>query len=307
MEDDINRLHQDNGVLDSGQSSKKHEEKQPETQHKSNKVSKKTLWIVVGITAGVIAVIATVIGALAANGVFDGDSCPEGKHEVCRSFDDGEEICSCKSSSDDSLPNDGGPNRSSQRGGDLPIIAKPMIYLYPEQETEVTVRLGEPENLTSSYPKYTDGWDVIAYPDGTLVDKVTGAKLYSLYWEGTNNSSALDKTAGFIVKGTDAAKFLEEKLEILGLNYKEKEEFIVYWLPKLESHNYNYIYFATEDEIEQEMPLELSVEPDTIIRVRMIFEGLDEYKEVEEQVLVPAPERNGFTVVEWGGTDLARQ
>lgn len=30
----------------------------------------------------------------------------------------------------------------------------------------------------------------------------------------------------------------EEKLEILGLNYKETEEFIVYWLPKLEQNEY---------------------------------------------------------------------
>ena len=52
------------------------------------------------------------------------------------------------------------------------------------------------------------------------------------------------------------------------------------------------------------MPLEFSVQPDTIIRVGMIFKGLDGYKNVEEQALKPAPERNGFTVVEWGGTEL---
>ncbi len=39
----------------------------------------------------------------------------------------------------------------------------------------------------------------------------------------------------------------------------------------------------------------------------MLFEGLDEYKDVEEQVLIPAPERDGFTVVKWGGTDLTKQ
>ena len=52
------------------------------------------------------------------------------------------------------------------------------------------------------------------------------------------------------------------------------------------------------------MPLEFSIQPDTIIRVRMIFKGLDEYKNIEEQMLEPAPEREGFTVVEWGGTEL---
>ena len=53
------------------------------------------------------------------------------------------------------------------------------------------------------------------------------------------------------------------------------------------------------------MPLKFSVKPDTFIRIRMIFEGLDEYREVKEQTLMPASERNGFTVVEWGGTDLS--
>jgi hypothetical protein len=99
---------------------------------------------------------------------------------------------------------------------------------------------------------------------------------------------------------------LEEKLDYLGLNYKEKEEFIVYWLPKLEQSNYNFIHFATEEEINSEMPLELSVRPDTTIRIRMIFKGLDGRKEVEEQKLEPAPKRSGFTVVEWGGTELRK-
>ncbi|MDO5481092.1 MAG: hypothetical protein Q4F60_01975, partial [Candidatus Saccharibacteria bacterium] len=182
---------------------------------------------------------------------------------------------------------------------------KPIIYLYPEKETEVSVRLGAPEKLTSSYPKYADGWNVIAYPDGTLIDKSTGNKLYSLYWEGQDSTRDFNRTTGFIVRGTDTIKFLEEKLDILGLNYKEREEFIVYWLPKLEANKYNYIYFETKEEIDTEMPLDFSVQPDTIIRIRMAFEGLDEYKEVEEQSLTPAPERKGFTVVEWGGTDLS--
>ena len=75
-------------------------------------------------------------------------------------------------------------------------------------------------------------------------------------------------------------------------------------MPKLEANKYNYIYFATAEEIAKDMLLELSVEPDTMIRVSMIFEGLDDYVEVPEQVLTPAPERKGFTVVEWGGTEL---
>ena len=49
------------------------------------------------------------------------------------------------------------------------------------------------------------------------------------------------------------------------------------------------------------MPLEISPNPDTIIRVHMDFKGLDEQIEVKEQKLV-TQERHGFTVVEWGGS-----
>ena len=194
--------------------------------------------------------------------------------------------------------------RTYVNGHEFFPVDKPMIYLYPESTLDLNVSLGSPELLTSSYPKYVDGWNIVAYPNGDLIDKNSGKKLYALYWEGQREANNLDMTTGFIVKGEESAEFLEEKLEVLGLNYREAEEFIVYWLPKLELHEYNYIYFATEEEIEAEMPLEFSVEPDTLIRVRMIFEGLDEYKEVKEQTLTPASERNGFTVVEWGGTDL---
>ena len=186
----------------------------------------------------------------------------------------------------------------------LPIItpAKPIIYLYPERTTKLSVILGKPENITCSYPKYKNGWNVIANPDGTLIDINTGRKLYSLYWEGIDKID-INLEEGFIVKGTDTIEFLEEKLSILGLNEMEAEEFIVYWLPRLQENEYNYIRFATIDEINEIMPLEFSVEPDTIIRVLMQFKCLENPIEVQEQKL-ETPERTGFVAVEWGGTEI---
>lgn len=179
---------------------------------------------------------------------------------------------------------------------------KPIIYLYPEETTELSVNLGKPENITCSYPEYKNGWNIIANTDGTLIDTNTGRKLYSLYWEGIQ-SEPINLEEGFVVKGTDTIKFLEEKLAILGLNEIEAEEFIVYWLPKLQENEYNYIRFATMDEINKNMPLEFSVEPDTIIRVLMQYKALDNYIEVNEQKL-ETPERTGFVAVEWGGTEI---
>lgn len=183
-------------------------------------------------------------------------------------------------------------------------VYKPIIYIYPEEETEVTVELGRKENLTCTYPLYEDKWEVTAKPDGTLTDEETGRTYYALYWEGINSKKYSNKLEeGFVVKGEDTIKFLEEKLEILGLSEKEAEEFIVYWLPKMQNNKYNYIRFQTLEEINENMPLEVTPVPDTLIRVMMEWKGLNKYIEVEEQQLEKA-ERNGYTVVEWGGTEI---
>ena len=51
------------------------------------------------------------------------------------------------------------------------VAKKPVIYLYPEQEQEVSVRLDYDGELTCTYPEYNDGWTVTAKPDGRLTDR----------------------------------------------------------------------------------------------------------------------------------------
>lgn len=180
---------------------------------------------------------------------------------------------------------------------------KPIIYLYPTEDKAVSVKLLYDDMITVSYPKYTTGWNVLAKEDGTLTDLSTNKNLYSLYYECENKMKFKIEKDGFIVKGDNIAEFLEEKLAVLGLTERESEEFIIYWLPKLEANKYNYIRFATLDEINANMPLEINPNPDTVIRVLMTFKGLDNPIEVQEQQL-KIPERNGFVAVEWGGTEI---
>lgn len=187
--------------------------------------------------------------------------------------------------------------------GTIEAAHKPIIYIYSEKEQEVKVKLLDKDLLTCSYPKYENGWNVIAKPNGDLVDLGTGKQLYSLYYESKNKNSYKMEEDGFCVKREDVVSFLEEKLEILGLNYKEKEEFIVYWLPQLEKYDYVYIRFANEDEISNNMGLEIEPKPETLIRVMMTWKGLEKPIKVNEQKLEET-ERNGYTIVEWGGTEI---
>lgn len=184
--------------------------------------------------------------------------------------------------------------------GDDTVFAKPVIYLYPEQETEVSVQLDYDGELTCTYPAYEDGWSVTAQPDGTLTDE--DGKQYSyLFWEGETDVE-YDMSRGFVVKGSDTAEFLQEKLSYLGLTPREYNEFIVYWLPKMQDHPYNLIAFQQEAYTDS-AALTISPQPDSILRVFMAYQPLEQPVEIEEQVLAPFA-REGFAVVEWGGTEI---
>ena len=177
---------------------------------------------------------------------------------------------------------------------------KPVIYLYPEEKKEVTVTLNYNGKLTCTYPFYDNGWTVTANPDGTLTD-ANGQTYNYLYWEGETDAQ-YDLSKGFCVKGEDTAEFLEYALAELGLTRREANEFIVFWLPMMQNNEYNIISFqgiAYTDSAK----LNINPAPDTLIRVFMAWQASEINVNIPEQEL-NAPAREGFTIVEWGGTEI---
>lgn len=87
--------------------------------------------------------------------------------------------------------------------------------------TLINVKFDKIKLLTTTYPKYNDVWSVIANKNGR--------NYYGLYWE-EKGSTKVDFKTGFYVESKDAIKFLEDKLEEIGLNERESNEFIMYWL-----------------------------------------------------------------------------
>ena len=175
--------------------------------------------------------------------------------------------------------------------------AKPVAYLYPQTETEITVRLDYDGELTCTYPAYADGWTVSARPDGTLTDK-DGENYRYLYWEGVSDTE-YDFSTGFCVPGSGTAEFLEDALARLGLNRAEANEFIIYWLPQMQDNAYNLISFQ-QDVYTDSAKLTVDPAPDTLLRVFMAWQSSEKFVDLPAQGL-SAPERTGFTVVEWGG------
>lgn len=189
-----------------------------------------------------------------------------------------------------------GPEESD----DSNLTEKPVIYLYPETETRVTVKLDLPGELTCAYPAYDGGWTVTAAPDGTLTDE-HGQTYNYLYWEG-EGTEAYDFSKGFCVAGSDTAAFLEDALDRLGLTRREANEFLVYWLPRMQDNPYNLIAFQQEAYTES-AKLTVSPQPDSVLRVFMAWKPLARPVDVPAQTL-PVFERRGFTLVEWGGAEV---
>ncbi|MGX7107227.1 hypothetical protein ACWOBE_05425 [Hutsoniella sourekii] len=182
---------------------------------------------------------------------------------------------------------------------------KPILYFYPEEETEVHAQLDiKPEKFVATYPAYpSDGWRVVAQPDGTLTDPKTQLEYSYLFWEADLDAD-YDLSKGYVVKGEDTAQFLQTTLSKMGLTPREYNEFIVYWLPLMQDNPYNLITFQDEA-YTQAAPLKVTPEPDSLLRVFMVYQALEEPIEVEEPEIKPF-ERQGFTVVEWGGSEIPR-
>ena len=181
-------------------------------------------------------------------------------------------------------------------------MAKPVIYLYPEQETDVAVQVHFAHGgFTCTYPDYGEGWQVTAQPDGMLTNHADGREYSYLYWEGEGRA-VWDMSEGYVVAGADTAAFLQKTLAKMGLTPREYNEFIVYWLPLMQRNAYNFITFQASVYTEA-VQLEVTPRPDSVLRVFMVFQPLESWQAVPAPAIAPFV-RQGFAVVEWGGTQL---
>lgn len=188
-------------------------------------------------------------------------------------------------------------------GVSMRMPEKPVIYFYPTQQTKVEVKLLPSDGFSVTYPEYSKGWDVTAFPDGKLINNSDNKEYSYLYWEGKSSNQNYDLSSGFVVAGKDVASFLQDKLSSLGLTPKEYNEFIVYWLPRMVNNKYNLIHFATDEEYNQKNPLTISPTPDSILRVFMVFKPLSKDISIKPQAF-SLFNRQGFSVIEWGGSEI---
>ena len=178
-------------------------------------------------------------------------------------------------------------------------IAKPILYLYPKVETNLSINFEHPEYLETTYPKFNGKWSVRAKSNGDLYDKA-GNYYYALYWD-EKKVHTVDFSTGFYVEDKDAIDFLEQKLDYIGLSAKERNEFIMYWLPVLEKNGKSLVYFELTEERESYNRINIIPRPDSLLRVIIHIKKVDKKQDIAKESLSKF-QRKGFVAVEWGGT-----
>ncbi len=179
-------------------------------------------------------------------------------------------------------------------------MGKPVIYLYPEKPTKISVSVTPEQGIFVSEPEMGDAWTVIANSQGALFNLADRSYYPYLFWEAyTDPFPAFED--GFVVQQTGLKKFFDDKLTFMGLNTKEITDFEEYWLGVLTEKPYYFIHFVDQSLLDEYAPLNISPKPDSILRVFFDYEGLDVAKQVPAQKLTPWT-RSGYSVVEWGGS-----
>lgn len=184
-------------------------------------------------------------------------------------------------------------------------IKKPVIYLYPETETLINVKVNPVGEMSFSYPEYRDGWSVLAQTNGDLT--LNNKQYNYLFWEAEQDFYLNDfnfSTGSFVAK-ENTIDFLELKLNQFGMNSKEQADFIAFWGPQLMRNESNLIHFVVNEDANKFAELLIEPKPKAIYRIYMVFIDANSVKitEMHEQKL-PLMDRGGFVVLEWGGVEL---
>lgn len=188
---------------------------------------------------------------------------------------------------------------------DITLVRKPVIYLYDSDSSQqYDIRLGFDGSFMAVYPPFNreKGWRCNSNSIGqiTIEDK----HYPYLFWEG-NKALNFELDSAFVVARTELIPFLDSSLSLLGLNNKERTDFITYWLPELNASAYNLIHFAGPAYARQ-VPMQVHPRPASLLRIFMVFKGLFAPIDLPHQKLKAAI-RNKNCLVEWGGLNIGNK
>lgn len=178
-------------------------------------------------------------------------------------------------------------------------LAKPVIYLYPESTLQVQVTVKIPKGrLTTTEPLIGagNGWNVTSQPNGKIIED--GESYPYLFYEASELWT-ISINRGWVVQESNVTNWFNTTLPKMGLSTNETRDFVGYWSQHLPNANYYLISLLNSTQLENVSDLNIIPKPNTTIRVMLVIQKLNNPITISAPNIT-TPERNGFTVVEWG-------
>jgi hypothetical protein len=197
-------------------------------------------------------------------------------------------------------------------------LCKPAIYVYTPTPQNQSVEI-QPANASSYFTKIIPNFDA-----KNTWNYTTNPNKWNIIWTDKNTYDYLYysikvpnyefNTNGWQVKWSDIKTFFEDKLQKIGFNEKEKNDFIEYWLELYSDENaYYFVSFKYNEEVDKYVKLNFNETPSSQFRVLLESYKLSEKFENDyfkyenvwdkfDKYLIKKAERNSnFDVFEWWG------
>jgi hypothetical protein len=176
------------------------------------------------------------------------------------------------------------------------MVYKPNIYIYPEEDIQLAVKLDFPMGgkIVTSIPEYVNSWNITVDKNGLINN------IYSYLFYESTQPDIWQKNNGWIMEKTELEAFFRSNMTAYGFLGQEIEDFIDYWIPRLDNYGYYSICPQTAELIDKVIKLSFSKQPENILRLFYVIEGFDNLPEIIVEPTINSFERKNFFVTEWG-------
>ncbi len=205
------------------------------------------------------------------------------------------------------------------------MVFKPVIYAYNTPPTGSQISILPKGEFTFTYPppsaakglptaRQADSWNILADEMGRLIDQNTGRSYPYLFWEAEMFDLHFSKVSEanfniYYIETDTTIQFLENELSKAGLNPREMTDFITFWGPRLTNYSYAKVQFLVDDGYDRIAELSITPAPNSVRRIYMLFEGINELDNKNYQTVKvkwTRMDREGYHLLEWGGSNLTK-
>ncbi len=176
------------------------------------------------------------------------------------------------------------------------MLYKPNIYIYPNELIELSVKLNFPVGgkIVTSIPEYGTGWNIKVDTSGLINNT------YSYLFYESTQPDVWQRDYGWIIQTDKLESFFRQNMTDYGFRGREIDDFIEYWIPRLNEFPLYSIHPQKKSIIDDVVQLNFSKQPENILRLFYVIKGNNQ---LQDKVSIPTIDRfnrEGFFVAEWG-------